>query len=69
MLRVRAGEHYLNIFIGDINLERNEIEKSFDHLERGLENSDWGFAVFLSQIPRFKTLEGEPRFQEIRRKI
>ena len=59
----------MNIFIADIYLERNEFEKSLDHLELGLKNSDWGYAVFLSQIPNFKKLEKEPRFQEVRKAI
>jgi hypothetical protein len=53
----------------DIYLERNNISKTLDYLDKGLENSDFGFAVYLNLIPKFKTLEGEPRFQEIRRKI
>lgn len=69
MDRDAAGEHHLNLFIADIYLERNNIDKALDFLEQGVENSDWGFAVFLSLIPKFKTLEGEPRFQEIRRQI
>ena len=67
--RVAAGEHHLSLFIADIYLERNNTEKALDYLEQGLENSDFGFAVFLSLIPKFKMLEGEPRFEEIRRKI
>lgn len=67
--RATAGEYNLNLYIADIYLERNNIQKSLDYLEKGAENSDFGFAVFLSLIPKFKTLEGEPRFQEIRRKI
>ncbi|MGB5782574.1 MAG: hypothetical protein WBM42_11935, partial [Eudoraea sp.] len=69
MDRDAAGEHHLNLFIADIYLERNDIDKALDFLEQGVENTDWGFAVFLSLIPKFKTLEGEPRFQEIRKKI
>ena len=67
--RDAEGEHHLKLFIADIYLTRNNIGNALDYLEQGLENSDWGFAVFLSQIPLFKTLENEPRFQEIRRKI
>ena len=67
--RDAAGEHHLNLFIADIYLERNNIKKTLEYLEQGLENSDFGFAVFVSLIPKFKTLEGEPRFEEIRRKI
>ena len=67
--RATAGEYNLNLYIADIYLERNDINKSLDYLEKGVENSDFGLAVFMSLIPKFKTLEGEPRFQEIRRQI
>ncbi len=67
--RDAAGEHGLDLHIAYIYLERNNIEKTLDHLEQGLENSDFGYAVNLSLIPKFKTLEGEPRYEEIRRKI
>jgi TolB-like protein/Tfp pilus assembly protein PilF len=67
--RDAAGEHGLDLNIAYIYLERNNIEKTLEHLEQGLENSDFGFAVNLSLISKFQTLEGEPRFEEIRRKI
>lgn len=67
--RHAAGEHGLDLNIAYIYLERNNIEKTLEHLEQGLENSDFGFAVNLSLISKFQTLEGEPRFEEIRRKI
>ncbi len=67
--RDAAGEHGLDLHIAYIYLERNNIKKSLNYLEKGLDNSDFGFAVNLSLIPKFKTLEGEPRFEEIRRKI
>ncbi len=67
--RDEAGEYNLNLYIADIYLERNETSKSLDFLEKGVQEADFGFAVFLSLIPKFKTLEGEPRFQEIRMQL
>ena len=63
------GEHHLKLFIAHIYLTRDNINKSLDYLEQGLTNADWGFTVYLGQVPIFQTLESEPRFQEIRRKI
>jgi tetratricopeptide (TPR) repeat protein len=67
--RDSAGEHHLSIFLADVYLDRNNPEKALQYLEKGVENTDWGFAVFLSLIPKFEVLAGKPRFQEIRRKI
>jgi len=67
--RNEAGEHHLNLFIADIYLERNEITKSLDHLEMGVENSDFGLSVFMRLLPKFKTLQDNPRFQEILKRI
>jgi TolB-like protein/class 3 adenylate cyclase len=67
--RSSSGEPHLNLFIADILLERNEKNRALDYLEQGVSNSDFGFAVFLSLIPKFKTLQNEPRFQEILTKI
>ncbi len=63
--REATGEYHLNLYIADIYLVRNNVEKSLDYLEKGLEQNDFGFAVFLSLIPKFKALEHEPRFQKI----
>lgn len=63
--RVAGGEHHLNLFIASIFLERGNVNKSLDYLERGIEESDFGFAVFLRLIPSFKKIEKEPRFQKI----
>lgn len=67
--RNEAGEHHLNLFIADIYLARNEITKSLDYLEMGVEDSDFGFSVFLRLLPKFKELEDEPRFQEILKRM
>lgn len=67
--RNSAGEHHLNLYIANVYLERNNIDKTLHYLEKGVEHSDFGFAVFLSLMPKFKILEGEPRFQEVLRKI
>ena len=49
--------------------ERNERTKALNYLEKGVANSDFGFAVFLSLIPNFRALNNESRFQEIIKKI
>ena len=67
--RNAAGEYGLDLHIAYIYLERINTEKALDHLERGLDNSDFGYAVNLSLIPKFQTLEGEPRFEDIKRKV
>lgn len=64
-----SGEPHLNLFIADIFLERNERSKALDYLEKGVANSDHGFAIFLSLIPNFRVLKDESRFQEILIKI
>ena len=64
-----SGEPHLNLFIADIYLERNERSKALDYLEKGVANSDFGFAIFLSLIPNFRALNNESRFQEILKKI
>ena len=64
-----SGEPHLNLFIADIYLERNERSKALDYLEKGVANSDFGFAIFLSLIPNFRALKNESRFQEILKKI
>jgi len=67
--RHEAGGHHLSLFIADIYLARNEITKSLDHLEIGVENSDFGLSVFMRLLPKFKTLEDHPRFQEILKRM
>jgi len=67
--RDSSEEPHLNLFIADIYLERNERGKALDYLEIGVDNSDFGFAIFLSLIPNFRALNNEPRFQEILEKI
>jgi len=67
--RELSGEPHLNLFIADIYLERSERTKALDFLENGLANSDFGFAIFLSLIPNFRTLNNESRFQVILKKI
>ena len=67
--RDSSGEPHLNLFIADIYLERNERSKALDYLEKGVANSDFGFAVFLSLIPNFRALKNESRFQEILKQI
>lgn len=67
--RAAGGEYHLNLYIGSIYLERGEVTKSLDYLEKGLEEADFGFAVFLRLIPIFKTIENEPRFQKILSRI
>ncbi len=67
--RDSSGEPHLNLFIADIYLERNERSKALDYLEKGVDNSDFGFAIFLSLIPNFRTLNKESRFQDILKKI
>jgi tetratricopeptide (TPR) repeat protein len=67
--RALSGEPHLNLFIADIYLERNERSKALDYLEKGVANSDTGFAVFLSLIPNFRALKNESRLQEILKKI
>ena len=64
-----SGEPHLNLFIADIYLERNERSKALDYLEKGLADSDFGFAIFLSLIPNFRALNNESRFQEILKEI
>ena len=64
-----SGEPHLNLFIADIYLERNERSEALDYLEKGVANSDFGFAIFLSLIPNFRALKNESRFQEILKKI
>ena len=67
--RDASGEPHLNLFLADIYLERNERDKALDYLVRGVDKSDFGFAIFLSLIPNFRILSNEPRFQEILKKI
>jgi TolB-like protein/Tfp pilus assembly protein PilF len=67
--RDSSGEPHLNLFIADIYLARNERSKALDYLEKGVANSDFGFAIFLSLIPNFRALKNESRFQEILKKI
>lgn len=67
--REAAGEHHLSLYIASVYLERDNIGKTLYYLEKGVENSDFGFAVFLSLMPKFNTLESEPRFQEVLRRI
>ena len=67
--RDSSGEPHLNLFLADIYLERNERGKALDYLEKGVAQSDFGFAIFLSLIPNFRALNNESRFQEILKKI
>ena len=67
--RNEAGEYHLNLFIANIYLERNEITKSLDYLAMGVDNSDFGLSVFIRLLPKFKTLEDNPRFQEILKRM
>ena len=65
LVRQANGEYNLNLSIADIYLERNEIQKSLNYLEKGLEQKDFAFAVYISMSPIFTELENEPRFQKI----
>lgn len=67
--RNEAGEYHLNLFIADIYLARNEITKSLDYLEMGVENSDFGLSVFMRLLPKFKELEDNPRFKAILKRM
>jgi TolB-like protein/class 3 adenylate cyclase/Tfp pilus assembly protein PilF len=67
--REAGGEHHLSLYIASVYLEKENIGKTLDYLEKGVANSDFGFAVFLSLMPKFKVLESEPRFQKVLRKI
>ncbi len=67
--RGAAGEHHLSLYIASVYLERGNIDRTLYYLEKGVDNSDFGFAVFLSLMPKFNTLENEPRFQEVLRRI
>ena len=65
LARTTAGEYNLNLFIADVYLERNDVDKALTFLEKGYEQSDHGFAFYLNLFPRFKELESNPRLQNI----
>ena len=63
--RRNSDEYNLNLFIAYVYLEQGDRDKSLEYLELGLEDSDFGFAVYLQLFPGFERLEKEPRFQNI----
>ena len=67
--RHSSGEPHLNLFIADIYLERNDKMSALNYLEMGADQSDFGFAIFLSLVPNFRKLNSEPRFQAILEEI